>query len=88
MSKLEVKKPTLVTMCDFCSKEINDRNLDDWAHIIRRYANRPTDNVYYLRFYWPKKWTFGSIEYDFHAECFDKMMKKYIIKEQPNDQPE
>lgn len=82
MSKAEVKKPTWVTKCDFCKKEINDRNNDDWAHIIRKYQNRPTDEAPVLRFFWPKKRTYESIQYDFHAACFDKMVKKYVTKEQ------
>ena len=81
MSKSEVRKPMLVTMCDICRKEIDERDPGDWAHIIRKYSNNPTDNAKYLRFYWPKKQQFGSIEYDFHAECFDKLMKKYVTKE-------
>ena len=87
MSKSEVKKPMLVTMCDVCRKEINERDLGDWAHIVRQYANRPTDGAKFLRFYWPKKQTFGRVEYDFHAECFDKLMSERPTRkeETPND---
>lgn len=80
MSKSEIKKPVLVTMCDICNREINERNTEEWAHIVRKYLSRPTDGAKFLRFYWPKKPVFGSIEYDFHAECFDKLMKKYVTK--------
>lgn len=83
MSRSYLDKPTLSTICDYCNKEISHEDTMQWAHIIRGYISRPTNVAQYLQFLWRKSrkyvsgTPFNEVIYDFHAECFDKLVRKY-----------
>lgn len=81
MSIAQVDKPTTITQCDYCGKEISDDDMSQWAHIVRGFISRPTKEARYLKFLWIKDKRYvrhapgNEVEYDFHASCFDEMVK-------------
>lgn len=89
MSERNVDKPQLVTICDFCDEEISDEDMSQWAHIIRSFISRPTKEARYLKFLWIKSKKYirhtpgNEVEYDFHANCFDQMVRDLKNKTEP-----
>jgi len=83
MSVAYINKPQRSTICDYCKKEISEDDMSHWAHIVRGYISRPTEKAKFLRFLWIKDKRYveskpgNKVIYDFHAACFDKLVRKY-----------
>jgi hypothetical protein len=80
MSSGEVTKKVSATLCDYCGKEIvyysethasvNIQKINE-NPLNERNVSGKTDYVFWWR---KKKVTFGTDRYDFHGNCFVKMM--------------
>lgn len=78
MSNQTVLKDTDIVACDYCDEEIVTNDTKEWAHVIREYVSQPTNKARHLVFKWPSRVTFSETRYDFHTECFDRMVKSML----------
>jgi hypothetical protein len=83
MSKKTITKEVQAVICEFCNKEIDTKSGDYCYHhmrstdgkITKAYKYHPT---HFLFSWFRKKPIDEYMQYDFHAECFDKLMQKFL----------
>lgn len=100
MSKQTITKEVSAIICDFCDKEIDLKQpgycythlpkAEEPYSIEREPLNKWLSGVKHVTFWWyrPKRKTESDyVQYDFHANCFDKLFTK-LLKERklPHDQ--
>lgn len=74
MSKTNVMRQKEIIVCDWCDKEVHSVDEKAWAELNTRYISQPMSRAKRLIFRMDRRQVFGTIRYDFHAECFEPMM--------------
>lgn len=89
-------KPTSLTICDLCDKEINPQADDDYGDLFAGYGRGPvTEKTGHARMWWPtSKWSRRrdwketqrpenrGRRYDFHGECIVRLVQKHAVTNQ------
>lgn len=89
MSKQIITKEVSAVICDFCDKEIDLKQPGYcYTHIPKieqpystetKPLNKWLSKVKHVSFSWSRpKSEVSHVQYDFHAECFDKLFTKLL----------
>jgi hypothetical protein len=81
MSKQNIVKTVQAVICDFCNKEI-DVHAEEYCYhrVVTNGEIIPIEKhkITHFAFRWLKKNRKEFVQYDFHAACFDSLMKKFL----------
>jgi hypothetical protein len=84
MSQSTVKKEVDITICDFCDEEVDRRKeycryeMPSSGWIIE--PRTAFDRITHFVFMWTKPKVQKFVRYDFHASCFDQLMRKFLAE--------
>lgn len=84
MSKQTIGKEVEATICEFCDKEIDTKSGDYCYHHLVRFKDSDifrasSYKVTHYLFFWRRN-PIEYIQYDFHAACFDELMRKFLLE--------
>lgn len=85
MSKCAITKEVMGVTCDFCDKEIDTEKEGYCNHDLKSVNVKAHKyGVTHFIFSWYRinanRQREEYVQYDFHADCFDKLMRKFLAE--------